>query len=210
MATSQARAPVPEDGAQTALLISTEEEDRQTLEALFQQQGWNLYAVQSLDLARAMLGQDDTPSIVITERDLPAGNWKDVLEFARGLAEPPLLIVITRLADESLWSEALNLGAYDVLAKPLVPAEVVRVLTSAWIQQLTRKVHLTQNAYHEAAAEYAKVRTQYGEMLDHPDTTSAVFQAASKEGRAAQKYRAAVQAYRKSLGSTGPPTDAAS
>ena len=44
---------------------------------------------------------------------------------------PPLLIVISQLADEHLWAEALNLGVYDVLAKPLDDIEIVRVLSLA-------------------------------------------------------------------------------
>lgn len=47
------------------------------------------------------------------------------------MPSPPLLIVISRLADEHLWAEALNLGAYDVLAKPLNHTEIVRVLNLA-------------------------------------------------------------------------------
>jgi len=35
------------------------------------------------------------------------------------------------LADEHLWAEALNLGVYDVLAKPLDDSGVVRVLSLA-------------------------------------------------------------------------------
>jgi DNA-binding response OmpR family regulator len=57
--------------------------------------------------------------VVVCERDLPPGSWKDVLEQVTILSDPPSLIVTSRLADERLWAEALNLGAYDVLAKPL-------------------------------------------------------------------------------------------
>jgi hypothetical protein len=35
------------------------------------------------------------------------------------LPDPPVLIVTSRLADEYLWAEALNPGAYDVLASRL-------------------------------------------------------------------------------------------
>ena len=44
----------------------------------------------------------------------------------------------SRLADDRLWSEALNLGAYDVLAKPYDPDEVLRVLDLAWIRWVER------------------------------------------------------------------------
>jgi len=36
------------------------------------------------------------------------------------------------VADEQLWAEALNLGAWDVLAKPFVRSEVIRSVKLAW------------------------------------------------------------------------------
>ena len=70
--------------------------------------------------------------VVICERDLPFGSWKDLLQEIQTLPDPPLLIVTSRLADEGLWAEALNLGAYDVLAKPFDRKEVTRVVSLAW------------------------------------------------------------------------------
>ena len=43
------------------------------------------------------------------------------------------LIVASRLADEGLWAEAMNLGAYDVLAKPFERKELVRSVSLAWL-----------------------------------------------------------------------------
>ena len=68
---------------------------------------------------------------MICECNLGAGSWKDALDAIRNLASPPLLIVTSVHADEYLWAEALNLGAYDVLAKPFSPAEVTRVVDLA-------------------------------------------------------------------------------
>jgi DNA-binding response OmpR family regulator len=70
--------------------------------------------------------------VVVCERDLQPGSWKDVLEQAVILPDPPPLIVTSRLADEHLWAEALNLGAYDVLAKPFDRMETIRVVDAAW------------------------------------------------------------------------------
>jgi CheY-like chemotaxis protein len=121
-------------GQEIALLISPVEEDHAILKALFQHNGWTLHVTSSLSSACALLREEAT-SVVITERDLPDGDWKDVLVAIHILRKPPLLIVISRLADGYLWAEALNLGAYDVLAKPLDQAEAVRVLTSAWVRR---------------------------------------------------------------------------
>jgi DNA-binding NtrC family response regulator len=121
-------------GQEIALLISPVEEDHAILNALFQHNGWTLHTTSSLSSASALLREEAT-SVVITERDLPDGDWKDVLLAIHILRKPPLLIVISRLADDYLWAEALNLGAYDVLAKPLDQTEAIRVLTSAWIRR---------------------------------------------------------------------------
>jgi hypothetical protein len=46
---------------------------------------------------------------------------------------PPLLVVTSRIADDRLWSEVLNLGGYNVLAKPLNMKEVFHVVGLAWM-----------------------------------------------------------------------------
>jgi FixJ family two-component response regulator len=48
------------------------------------------------------------------------------------LPNAPSLIVVSKLADDRLWAEALNLGAWDVLAKPFNHIEVIRSVKSAW------------------------------------------------------------------------------
>ncbi len=120
-------------GRTTGLLISPAERDHEFLEKLFVEQGWTLFSARSLGSASVLLHQENI-SVVLTERDLPAGSWRDVLEIAHALIRPPLVIVTSLHADEQLWAEALNLGAYDVLAKPFNQSEIVRVLNSAWIR----------------------------------------------------------------------------
>jgi len=70
--------------------------------------------------------------VVVCEQDLRSGSWKDVLEHSTILSDPPSFIVTSRLADERLWAEALNLGAFDVLAKPFDGTEAMRVVGAAW------------------------------------------------------------------------------
>lgn len=71
-------------------------------------------------------------AVVLCERYLLPGTWIDVLEHIGAFESPPLLVVTSRLADEYLWVEALNRGAWDVLAKPFDPSEVLRAVESAW------------------------------------------------------------------------------
>ena len=75
--------------------------------------------------------RDRPVPVVLCDRDVLPEAWKELLaEFAH-LPEPPSLIVTSRLADDYLWAEALNLGAYDVLARPFDSAEVIRSVSLA-------------------------------------------------------------------------------
>jgi DNA-binding NtrC family response regulator len=76
--------------------------------------------------------------LVICESDLGAATWRDFWAQAGALPDAPYLIVTSRLADEYLWAEALNLGAYDVLAKPFQPDEVIRAVSQAWLHRTYR------------------------------------------------------------------------
>lgn len=69
--------------------------------------------------------------MVLAEADGPGWDWKRVLNDLRGLEQPPPLIVTSRHADDRLWAEALNVGAYDVLSQPFERNEVERVIASA-------------------------------------------------------------------------------
>jgi DNA-binding response OmpR family regulator len=78
---------------------------------------------------------ESTPRIIICERDLPDGSWRDILVQCETMACPPAVIVVSRLADEYLWAEVLNLGGYDVIATPLDRREVARAILPASCRQ---------------------------------------------------------------------------
>jgi DNA-binding NtrC family response regulator len=118
------------DQEKAALLISPVEHDHEILRHLFEEHGSTLFTERSIGPALTFL-HDKVVSVVITERDLPVGDWRDVMEIMHLLPDRPQVIVTSLHADDSLWAEALNLGAYDVLAKPFDRTEVLRSLNSA-------------------------------------------------------------------------------
>jgi DNA-binding response OmpR family regulator len=81
--------------------------------------------------ATLMALRRDPVQVVLCDRDFVPEAWKELLAQFACLSEPPCLIVTSRLADERLWAEALNLGAYDVLARPFDRTEVVRSVSLA-------------------------------------------------------------------------------
>jgi DNA-binding NtrC family response regulator len=114
------------------LSVSPVEEDHDALERLLSRKNWRIQRANSLISGAAKLRQSRVP-VVVCERDLLPGSWREMLAETARLAFPPFLIVTSRLADERLWAEALNVGAYDVLAKPFDAKEVVRVVSLAWL-----------------------------------------------------------------------------
>ena len=53
------------------------------------------------------------------------------LDMARRVTPGPDVIVTDASADARFWAEALNLGAYDLIAQPFAAAEVRRILSNA-------------------------------------------------------------------------------
>ena len=84
----------------------------------------------SLQCARAQLRQDHY-DVILTEAALPDGNWLDALHLARECPKDIEVIVTDPHADARLWSQALNLGAYDLIAQPFYAPEVCRILHNA-------------------------------------------------------------------------------
>jgi DNA-binding response OmpR family regulator len=116
----------------TVLSVSPLAEDYFSLQAVFNHSNRALYQADSLASALAVICRREI-GVVICESDLSPGTWIDMLEELRLLRDAPPLIVTSRLADEKLWAEALNLGAYDVLAKPFERRELVRSVNLAWL-----------------------------------------------------------------------------
>jgi len=84
----------------------------------------------TLQQARTMLQQDEY-DVVLTEATLPDGKWLDVLHLVRDSPQEVEVIVTDPQADAHFWAEALNLGAYDLLAQPFYEPEVRRILYNA-------------------------------------------------------------------------------
>jgi DNA-binding response OmpR family regulator len=113
------------------LLVSPHRDDHSAIRHILHHDGWVISRCNNAREAMAHL-DSNAPSIIICERDLPDGTWKEILSRTDTLTNPPLLVVASRHADENLWGEVLNLGGYDVLIKPFDCSEVTRVVGMAW------------------------------------------------------------------------------
>jgi len=136
------------------LSVSPIQDDHDALGKLLGRDQWRIHNALNLQSASAFLRAHVVP-LVICEHDLLPGTWTQLLDETRLLAIPPVLIMTCRVADDHLWAEALNMGAYDVLAKPLDQTEVTRTLSSAWLHWQQRYCALTMSRKVMATAAAA-------------------------------------------------------
>ena len=140
------KAPGCETSLKAVLSVSPNEEDRASLERIVKSD-WTVLAVATVASALSVLREIPIP-IVICDGEITSSTWGDLLDHISLFPDPPLLIVTSRRADERLWAEAVNLGAWDVLAKPFDAEEVIRIVSVAW--QHWRDLH---NVYVSAAKQ---------------------------------------------------------
>lgn len=121
------------DSEFTVLAISPDADDHSSLAELCLRSGWRFLSAQSGRQALNVI-RSKRVAVAICERDLPDGNWRVVFDGLGRFPAAPLMIVVSRLADDALWAEVLNVGGYDVLLKPFEPKELTWSVTSAYRQ----------------------------------------------------------------------------
>jgi DNA-binding response OmpR family regulator len=108
------------------------EEDQRALQAILADCDAPIQQVRTMEDTMRCLQRGPVP-LIVCDRDLPEGNWKLLFQQTETLLSPPRFIVSSRLADDYLWIEVLNLGGQDVLRTPFIAREVRFAVESAWI-----------------------------------------------------------------------------
>jgi CheY-like chemotaxis protein len=132
-------------GTITVLSLSPAENDHAVLEQTFRESSLTLYPNCRLTLQRsrtlasalAALRKHRIP-VVLCDRDGQPEAWREILQAGKELSAPPCVIVTSRLADDRLWAELLNDGAFDLLSKPFNKADVIRIVHLAWVHWKNR------------------------------------------------------------------------
>ena len=118
--------------AVTVLAVSPQAEDHVQLADIFDRSNWRIFKAFGCRDAISFLRRHRV-AVVISVNVMPDGDWKELFRSISSLPQPPRLVVAARSAPSSLWAEALNLGAYDVLSKPFDRIEVTRIVSLAWL-----------------------------------------------------------------------------
>jgi DNA-binding response OmpR family regulator len=111
------------------LVVSGDEQDQSSLHRILRQD-CRLHRVARRREALTYI-RHFHPSVIVCDQTLADGDWRDLLQDLQNETQMPPLIVSSRLADDRLWAEVLNLGGYDLLTKPFAATEVSRVVKMA-------------------------------------------------------------------------------
>jgi DNA-binding response OmpR family regulator len=116
----------------TVLAVIPGEEDRQSLRGILAHSTWVLQLASTVQQAQAAL-DDRKVGVILADSDLPSGySWLHIVKAAARIAPSPAVIVASRLGDDRLWAEVLNLGGFDLIVKPFDAKEVLHSVGMAW------------------------------------------------------------------------------
>lgn len=80
--------------------------------------------------------------IVICDFRLGDRDGKDILQEIKSISPATIVLIITGYSDIKIAVDVIKLGAYDYITKPLIPDEVLNVLTNALAQPLQEHSHI--------------------------------------------------------------------
>ena len=96
-------------------------------------------ALDSLSELERQLGSDE-PSAILTDCQLPDGDWRDVIAISQSRSTPVPVVVTAQTDSASLWSEVAEAGARDLLARPFYPAEVRQCFAALQEERSTKQL----------------------------------------------------------------------
>jgi DNA-binding NtrC family response regulator len=112
------------------LVVSAELENRRALASILNREGWDTVCASKVTECQEAL--HNTPvNLVFCDRRLTDGSYRDVLAITRNLNRKVRVIVTSRLADWDEYLEALHHGAFDLIASPCQPTDVVWAIIQA-------------------------------------------------------------------------------
>jgi two-component system, NtrC family, response regulator AtoC len=102
----------------TILLIDDEDKARTSMGRLLAKEGYEILEAASLSQAMTTL-QERTPDVMILDFNLPDGHGLELLRKISATRPHPQVVVVTGTANIPTAVEALQLGAVDLLEKPV-------------------------------------------------------------------------------------------
>ena len=112
------------------LVVSSELESRRALNAVLLKEGYETICAAGIRECQEALQSQDI-SLIFCDRHLKDGNYRDVVAATNGSHHPARVVVTSRLADWDEYLDALHHGAFDLIASPCQPTDVLWAIVQA-------------------------------------------------------------------------------
>ncbi len=125
------------------VFLTSSEPQLQAVSRLLPRNGVRIHHAAILEQAEFLLGVTRA-TVLLTDAEFLDGTWEDAISMLK--SHPQVALVVTSAqADERLWIDALERGAYDLIVQPFAGEEVRRILENAHLHA-TRNGKLVRTA----------------------------------------------------------------
>jgi two-component system response regulator AtoC len=118
------------------LVVDDEEVVRLGYRRVLSSEGFRVMAAGNGHEALELMTGGDRFDVVLLDLRMPGVDGMEVLRTIKKRWPESEVVVVTGHPSIDSAKEAVKLGAYDYLAKPVVPEAVIRATTGAWTQKL--------------------------------------------------------------------------
>jgi DNA-binding NtrC family response regulator len=118
------------EGNPQILVASSELENRRALNNILRNEGYDTICASRVSECKEAL-QTQNVSLVFCDRRLSDGNYRDVVAAIRASHHHSRVVVTSRLADWDEYLDALHHGAFDLIASPCQPTDVLWAIVQA-------------------------------------------------------------------------------
>ena len=113
------------------LLLGADFNDRQAIGSLLPPDSWKIICHSSVKELQGVASTCGVIDVIVMNLESPVERSFDLIPLVKETCPKVEVILISRLAEEELWIESIQRGAYDLLSKPLEKSEFLRVIRNA-------------------------------------------------------------------------------
>lgn len=112
------------------LIVSSELEHRRALNDILRREGYDTTCASRVSECQEAL-QTQNVALIFCDRRISDGSYRDVVALARASNQRIRVVVTSRLADWDEYLDALHHGAFDLIASPCQPTDVLWAMVQA-------------------------------------------------------------------------------
>jgi len=133
------------------LIVSSELESRRALNEILRKDGHETICASRVSECQEALKTQNV-SLIFCDRRLSDGNYRDVVAATHAARQHARVIVTSRLADWDEYLDALYNGAFDLIASPCHPTDVLWSIVQARREDQEHAAFVAPTAARAAAA----------------------------------------------------------